>query len=122
MEEELKSVKYIEINPNPTLTTYHLKVVEEQLKSEEITPRAVVSGSFDLVQEQLEMEEITPKCNYFDYGKFVEEQLKTEEVKPTPLKGFHFFMDEEELKSEDINPHLGHTYEMGKIDKEYEKK
>lgn len=59
VEEELKSVKYIEINPNPTLTTYHLKVVEEQLKSEEITPRAVVSGSFDLVQDQIIPEKTT---------------------------------------------------------------
>lgn len=118
----LDSVKYAEIKPKSTLTSHLLNAVEEQLKSEEITPRQVVNGSFDWVQEQLKSDEITPKCNYFDYGKFVEEKLKTEEVKPTPIKGFQYFMNEEELKSEDINPHLGHTYEMGKIDEEYEKK
>jgi len=34
--------------------------MEEQLKSEEITPRQVVSASFDWVQEQINLGEVTP--------------------------------------------------------------
>jgi hypothetical protein len=56
----LDSVKYVEIKPNVPLSTYHLKAVEEQLKSEEITPRQVVSASFDWIQEQINLEEVTP--------------------------------------------------------------
>jgi hypothetical protein len=55
---KLDSVKYVEIKPNVPLSTYHLKAVEEQLKSEEITPRQVVSASFDWIQEQIKSEEI----------------------------------------------------------------
>jgi len=50
----------VEIKPNVPLSTYHLKVVEEQLKSEEITPRQVVSASFDWIQEQINLGEVTP--------------------------------------------------------------
>ena len=57
---KLDSVKYVEIKPNVPLSTYHLKVVEEQLKSEEITPRQVVSASFDWIQEQINLGEVTP--------------------------------------------------------------
>ena len=56
----LDSVKYVEIKPNVPLSTYHLKVVEEQLKSEEIKPRQVVNGSFDWIQEQINLGEVTP--------------------------------------------------------------
>jgi len=56
----LDSVKYVEIKPNVPLSTYHLKVVEEQLKSEGITPRQVVSASFDWIQEQINLGEVTP--------------------------------------------------------------
>jgi hypothetical protein len=57
---KLDSVKYVEIKPNVPLSTYHLKAVEEQLKSEEITPRQVVSASFDWIQEQINLGEVTP--------------------------------------------------------------
>jgi hypothetical protein len=76
---KLDSAKYVEIKPNVPLSTYHLKAVEEQLKSEEITPtistsyyledklkseevtpRQVVPGSFDWVQEQINLGEVTP--------------------------------------------------------------
>jgi hypothetical protein len=57
---KLDSVKYAEIKPNVPLSTYHLKAVEEQLKSEEITPRQVVNGSFDWIQEQINLGEVTP--------------------------------------------------------------
>jgi hypothetical protein len=56
----LDSVKYAEIKPNVPLSTYHLKVVEEKLKSEEIKPRQVVNGSFDWIQEQINLGEVTP--------------------------------------------------------------
>jgi hypothetical protein len=57
---KLDSAKYVEIKPNVPLSTYHLKAVEEQLKSEEITPRQVVSASFDWIQEQINLGEVTP--------------------------------------------------------------
>jgi len=56
----LDSVKYAEIKPNVPLSTYHLKVVEEQLKSEEIKPRQVVNGSFDWIHKQVILEEMIP--------------------------------------------------------------
>jgi hypothetical protein len=76
---KLDSVKYVEIKPNVPLSTYHLKAVEEQLKSEEITPRQVVSASFDWIQEQINLGEITPQVNYKQCFVLVGEQLNYEE-------------------------------------------
>lgn len=42
---------------NPTISTSYR--LEEKLKSEEITPRQVVNGSFDWVQEQIIPEKTT---------------------------------------------------------------
>jgi hypothetical protein len=53
---KLDSVKYAEIKPTIS-TSYRL---EEKIKSEEITPRQVVPGSFDWVQEQIIPVEVTP--------------------------------------------------------------
>jgi hypothetical protein len=99
---KLDSVKYVEIKPNVPLSTYHLKVVEEQLKSEEITPtistsyyledklkseevtpRQVVPGSFDWVQEQINLEEITPRQVVNGSFDWIQEQINLGEVTPT---------------------------------------
>jgi len=106
---KLDSVKYVEINPNVPLSTYHLKAVEEQLKSEEITPTIstsyrleqrlkskemtrcqVVNGSFEWIQEQINLgeeqlksEEVTPRIVVPGSFDWIHKQIILEEMIPT---------------------------------------
>ena len=73
--EELESE---EIKPNATLTSYHLKVVEEQLKKEEVTPRSAIPPQS---WTNLKSEEIKPVKFYETELQVLEEQLKQEILK-----------------------------------------
>ena len=67
-----------EIKPNATLTSYHLKVVEEQLKKEEVTPRSAIPPQS---WTNLKSEEIKPVKFYENELQVFEEQLKQEILK-----------------------------------------
>lgn len=95
--------------------------MEQQLKSEKVSPEGLGDGGFRQVEQQLKSEEITPKRSNEIFPAKMELQLKSVEI--IPLQGCvsPFSMDgeeltpqrmdyviigeiEEELKSEEITP------------------